>query len=517
MLNFSRLMFIWDKRLTIEQLLIRLSLGLALTAIVLWLFLNSFGPMLIEQVYQGRSISILNTLITGQREHPVSEYISAFEDHMRIGFLLMLVLSGTLYLIQNAIRHQAHIRSVTHQNTIFFALLFVLIVLRDPTLFTEPRFWAEEATVYFWTAYLMPAWGALISPHQGYLSLWANLAGLLATIPPLEYAPAVTTGMSLFVLLVILAAVLVNESDTLCTSLNKAIAGVAALVVGATGEIWLTSINSQHYMPLLVFLILIDSKCSPLKRRVWFGVAAIAGLSSVAVNFLAPLFLLRYRQRRERADLVLFFILASTTAIELAAIAYSSFILGDAAYYHASQRRVISDFNAISVMNNIFYYAFAYPLFGHSKLLAYVGAAALLGTGYLARASMRDHWVFLGAVLLLSSLSVVSSMGMHGGPRYAYSASVIISLLMLAYSFNSRIPRAARITASILLIASITYWSLHYMDGLRDFRDPRWPTWSEEVRTWRTDPSIKLQAHPIWQDQTDEGLVWSVKLPPEQN
>jgi hypothetical protein len=251
------------------------------------------------------------------------------------------------------------------------------------------------------------------------------------------------------------------------------------------------------------------------KRPGIAGITAIAGLSSIAVNFLTPLFLFRYWQRRERADLILFFILVLTSAIELVAIAYSSFILGDAAYYHpAIQKRLISDFNVISVMHNTFYYAFAYPLFGHSKLLAYVGAAILLGTGYLARSSMRDYWMFLGAVLLLTSLSVVSSMGMRGGARYAYSASVIISLLMLACSFDLRIPRVARVTASILLSASILYWSFHY-SYISNYRNPQWPRWSEEVKAWRSDPSRKLQAHPVWEGQTANGLVWSVELPPK--
>jgi hypothetical protein len=348
--------------------------------------------------------------------------------------------------------------------------------------------------------------------------LWANLAGLLATIPPLEYAPAVTTGMSLFVLLLILVAIFVNESDTLSSTINKAVAGLAVIVVGATGEIWLTSTNSQHYLPLLIFLILIDSKRSPVKRRVWFGVAAVSGLSSVAANFLTPLFLFRYWQRRERADLVLFFILALTSAIQLAAIAYSLLVLGDAAYYHpASQRRVMTDIHAIPVIFNVFYYAFVYPIFGFSRLgiLGWIGAAALLCAGYLARASTRDHWIYFGAILLLTSLSVVTSMGMHGGPRYAYSASVIVALLLLTYSFNSSLPKVARLTAGILLTTSIAYWSLHYKSGLDYFRDPRWPTWSEEVRAWRSDPTKELQAHPIWRDQTAQGVVWSLTLSSE--
>ncbi|CAG9932806.1 conserved membrane protein of unknown function [Candidatus Nitrotoga arctica] len=513
MSNFSR--FFVNQRQGIAPPLIRLSLGSALTALVLWLAMNAFGPILIEQAYQGRSLAILNSMITGQGDHPVSEYISAFLDLARTGFFCLLALAGTLYLLANGIKHQAHRHSVTHLNAIVFVLLCALIVLRDPTLFTGPRFWAEEATVFFRTAYLDTAWDALIAPHQGYYMLWANLAGLLATIPPLKYAPVVTTGMSLLILLLILVVIMKSESVALDSTLKKAIAGVAVLVVGATGEIWLTSINSQYYITLLVFLILIDKKHNNEKHRIEYFVTVLAGLSSVAANFLAPLFLLRYLHRREKADLVLFFILASTVAIQLVAIGYSSLVLGDLAYAHPSQARFSSQFHALSVLHKVVYYAVVYPLFSDSGAWGWFGAAVLLITAYLARRILRDQWEFYVAILLLTALSVVSSLGMQGGPRYAYPVAVILALLLVAYSSDLRIPRVARVTAGILLSASIAYWSWHYKSGMDNFRNPRWPAWSDEVKAWGLDPGRKLQAHPVWDSQTAIGLVWSVELPPK--
>lgn len=460
----------------VESLLMRLSMGTALTAMASWLLLSILGSAITQTV-----------------------------------LVSLLVLAGTLYLLANAIKHQADRRSVTHLNVVLFVLLCVLIVLRDPALFTEPRFWAEEATVYFKAAYLAPAWNALIAPHQGYFSLWANLASVLATIPPLEYAPAVTTAMALLVLLLTLAALLINESTTLDSTLKKAVAGIALLVVGATGEIWLNTINSQHYFTLLVFLIFIDSKHNPLKRRIGFGVVAIAGLSSVTANFLTPLFLLRYRQRREHADLVLFFILAATSSIQLLAIAYS--------FYHpepmAGAPRFPSDSDSLVILRQIIYYAFAYPLFGRAKAVAWIGAALLLVIGYRARSSVRDQWIFPGAVLLLTILSVLSSMGMQGGPRYAYSAAVILALQLLTHSCDPRLSKAIRKAFTILLCLSIAYWSLHYKSGMNRFRDSHWPVWSDEVKAWRLEPGRKLQVHPIWPSQTVNNVVWSVELPPE--
>lgn len=97
-------------------------------------------------------------------------------------------------------------------SVVIFVGAFALIVLRDPSLFYAPRFWAEEATVYLTTAYSSPVLTTLLAQHQGYLSIWTNVAGLLATIPPLEYAPAVTTAMALVVYLAIIVAILVDKS-----------------------------------------------------------------------------------------------------------------------------------------------------------------------------------------------------------------------------------------------------------------------------------------------------------------
>jgi len=412
----------------------------------------------------------------------------------------MKLLNGRIFL-----------RSDKYLNAAFFALLCALAVLRDTALFTQPRFWAEELTVYFQAAYTGSFWASLIAPHQGYYSLWANLAGMLATVPPLEYAPLVTTVMALFIPLLIIAAIFFNESEILDTTFKKAVAGLATLVVGATGEIWLVSINSQHFLALLVFLIMIDSKHDPLKRRVMYVVVAVAGLSSVAANFLTPLFLVRYWQRRDRSDLLLFVILALTSAIQVWAIIYAIVLHRDV----ASQARFPGGIDVRFVVHNIFHYMFIYPLFEFKKYVGWIGAAFLLLTVFLARARLRVQWEFFAAIFLLTNLSVLSSLGMQGGPRYAYSSSVILMLQLLAYSYDLKIPRLARMISGILLAASIAFWCSQYEVSLDHFRDAHWPKWSDEVEAWRLDSSRNLQAHPMWDSQTEAGMVWATKLPPK--
>ena len=68
-------------------------------------------------------------------------------------------------------------------NQIKFSILFVvvgIIFFRNPILFTEPRFWAEEGSVYFSSAFHSTWIVSLFQPHLGYLSLIPNIATIIA-------------------------------------------------------------------------------------------------------------------------------------------------------------------------------------------------------------------------------------------------------------------------------------------------------------------------------------------------
>ncbi|HET8706541.1 MAG TPA: hypothetical protein VFM46_09595, partial [Pseudomonadales bacterium] len=65
--------------------------------------------------------------------------------------------------------------------------------MRRPELFSHPRFWAEEGSVYFANAWHFVWYEVLFEPHLGYLSFFNNLAALIATTVPLKHAPLVTT------------------------------------------------------------------------------------------------------------------------------------------------------------------------------------------------------------------------------------------------------------------------------------------------------------------------------------
>lgn len=396
------------------------------------------------------------------------------------------------------------------------ALTLMVIFARDPGLFLHPRFWAEEATVYFHSAWMLPSWQALLSPHQGYLSLFANAAGVAATLVPLEAAPLVTTTMAALLPLAIVGAIAFNDSITLATPAKKAAASAAAMVVGATGEIWLTTINSQHWMPLLVFLVLIDGKQARWKAIASRALVVVLGLSSVAANFLTPLFLVQYLRYRRVIDLQLFWILTSTSFVQLLTIAYSALVLGPDAYFHATQSRIGGDVELAAVARSIWFYGVVWPLFyDHWRFSALAPWCLPLLLG-LCWAGVKKVAMHMAAVFVLTVLTVVGSLGGHGGERYAYPGIVIVNLMLIQLASDTSIHRVFRALIALVWALSIVVWCQRFLPSMEAYRNPTWPHWGDEVRQWRADPDRALQAHPIWEEQSRIGLFWATRLPPEE-
>jgi hypothetical protein len=305
----------------------------------------------------------------------------------------------------------------------------------------------------------------------------------------------------------------ISDAPGLDTPRLKTLACVAALVAGATGEIWLTTVNAQHYMPLLLFLALVDRKDSPAKRALYLVTAAVTGLSSVSANFLAPLFLLQWHRRRCATDAHMFAVLACTAALQVACIAYSALAIGSSAYYHPTQVRGTAS-GLGTPLWAIWYFGVAYPVFGRFhgiyQVAPLVLLAALVTCGRRTTARLSTHWL---AAALLTVLSVLGSFGMEGGERYAYASTVILSLALLRAAHDPQLTRPRRAFVLLVWLAGTVAWLAAFGPGMRLFDDPAWPQWKDEVALWRQDPAHVLRVPPVWDYQTRAGIVWVVHPP----
>jgi hypothetical protein len=117
--------------------------------------------------------------------------------------------AGTLWQLQQARRNAAeNLRQVArlhvlngvnllqegdHFRSLLWFAAVLAIALRAPVLWSHPRFWGEEGTIYFADAFNRAWFHSLFAPHVGYYSLFANGTALAAArLAPLEYAPLVT-------------------------------------------------------------------------------------------------------------------------------------------------------------------------------------------------------------------------------------------------------------------------------------------------------------------------------------
>ena len=172
----------------------------------------------------------------------------------------------------------------------------VLTIARSPWVFTHGHVWGEEGTVYLQSAWSMSWLGALVAPHQGYLSLWPNLCGLLvAKVFPLAFAAVVLPSCALLVQ--IATGWFVVESESFVGTSSK-VGALAITLLTSEYEVWLNTINSQFYLVLCVAVLLVsrdDRLFIPRGALLLFS--ALTGPMSVA---LLPLFALRAWLERSR-------------------------------------------------------------------------------------------------------------------------------------------------------------------------------------------------------------------------
>ena len=199
------------------------------------------------------------------------------------------------------------------------AAAVLVIVLREPGFFLNPRFWAEEATVYFRGALLHPWWEFLFMRQFGYLCFAANVSALIAAnTVSLRNAPLVGTLFSFFVMLIPISLVIWSPSPWWTPRLKKVIFVLLFLVVPVTGEIWLTSLHSMNYLNVIPFLLLLEEQArSRWRARLNYSLLVFAGLATPVSGLFVPLFLLRYWRSRSREDLIQTLSLGACGALQL--------------------------------------------------------------------------------------------------------------------------------------------------------------------------------------------------------
>jgi len=387
------------------------------------------------------------------------------------------------------------------ERVVCVAIFALIIIMRQPRVLLQGRFWAEEGNVFFERAWNLPWYRALFLPFAGYLNLIANLAGVLAHhFAPLWAAPYVSTTIALLIQCVPAALIVTSRANWLQ---HRVIVGAALLMIAMMGysvEISLSSIGSQFYLALAAALVLgFEPRSGAVGALQWF-VLLVAPLSGPASWALLPLFALRAFLDRSRARTVQTFILLTGVLLQVIffygsatgrGIGISPSLFGGAVLAN----NVIGPF-VQGHLNTAIRSALAASFSDGRAPLWPLGIVTVLGAAaFAALLRLNDKapvWLFSAGVAM-TTIAYAGALGEKSGlllyaGRYAFSPQVLFELCLLIWCVIHR--------------GSVRFWFGCAFAWLVivSFLDYRWvqlgPPWRPEVQKWEHDNSYPMKIWP---------------------
>jgi hypothetical protein len=178
-------------------------------------------------------------------------------------------------------------------------LASLMVFARDPSLFLNPQFWAEDGRYWFADAYNHGWLRSLAASHAGYLNVVQRLGGGLALLAPLRWAPL---PMALWGLLwqVLPVPLLLSRRCRNWAPLWVRLAfALVYIAMPNAHEIHVVCTNAQWHLALVAVLIAFASPPeSPLQGAFDIAVLLVGTLSGPFCILLIPLVLIFWYVRR---------------------------------------------------------------------------------------------------------------------------------------------------------------------------------------------------------------------------
>lgn len=416
-------------------------------------------------------------------------------------------------------------------------VVIFVIYARLPALILEPRFWAEEGVNYFAYAYGHSWLDNLFTPQYGYNTLYNSIATSLATMAPLEYAPAVTTYLALMVQLsVSLAAIWWNIP--FLDTLPKKFAIALLIQTLAYARIWATTIGVQYWLCVLSLLILLHNHKAQNRKTFTLQncLLTLNGLTGILSCLLIPAFALKAVKTKSAR------VMTQTAILTLCLLVQIAVFLNAYLGKDAGLNSRFGDFNFLYVLNKMMRFLITAPFYERyifsspsgetldlavRKALATITGPAIylpqynfyllemiLGLTTVAfllilackKIKQLDTQLIVISILLVTVVSTYFSVNSSGGPRYAFAPSIMIMFLLVSAGNDKTISRGLRYAAVILIVLSLTnslrYYRMNMLGGVA--YDVSWPKWRDEVKIWQTDHSYPIRIWPAG---------WTMTLP----
>ncbi len=204
---------------------------------------------------------------------------------------------------------------------------FVFAVFRSSEILLHGRFFAEEGSV-FWS-YALSQGGLNMLQYvpviQGYLCFNCNLQIYLSTLVPISFSPLVTVWSSLFISF-LPSFLFYKLADRDFENKYRTLVAVTILFLPSLNllEVFANSINSQVYLSISCFIILIYGLESNKNLKLQFAILTISFLSSYYALILLPVFFLKYLITRNKKLLSVLFLGFIGSIIQINVIFYAT-------------------------------------------------------------------------------------------------------------------------------------------------------------------------------------------------
>lgn len=375
---------------------------------------------------------------------------------------------------------------------VLLTIAFIVAVsfIREPLFFLQPRLWAEEGSVYLQAAVSQNDWSVVFRPHLGYYSLVPNLVTTLGLrVGGISGVAAWTTWTSFVVMILCLLAPLFLASRFWDTRWKRTAILVFTLTAGSA-EIWLNTVNIQHYLcAFTCFLLLSDlSGWSVGVRRYVYGMTVLAALSGVTSVLLLPLVALRMRSLRPNDSpwktmlgifCVAFLVHAAGFILSAAETGSSRISLANLSHLPAGIALTLSGTAASGdrLSRILFVLAIVVMMVMVRRHLAVVRSPLLAA-------------VYLGVVFTILSLE------MKGGNRYAFAPSILV-FVFLCNAVGLCEGRPARRIAIMAVVLPMLLAGVRYFETAT-YYSPSWKLMRAENMVRTGAETIELPVFPQW-------------------
>lgn len=297
----------------IEPFALRVALAIYAAGILGLLGCQFFGPNLIEAIYHGRSLPMLNQLISGQSSHALQEYQGQLDSRLQ---LLFLAWNGIFAPILLSIAIHAKRREWWPFALSFF-LISAAIIARNPAAIAYPPLSAEDGPYFFQYFYENNHLASVFRYYAGYITLGPNLIGLLASQFGTTTTPYLLSFFPILISAATFSLITLPALQVAGLSIQTRIFIAIFLALAPIGNHAISSATAYSLWNLLLMLCLITVFWSPRSIA-----SAVFSLPPIVILIwshplsaaLAPLYIYRATKAKSRLLRVYFLLLAVVIA-----------------------------------------------------------------------------------------------------------------------------------------------------------------------------------------------------------